>query len=136
MMRVIRCTVRVDNQDEALRFYTEKLGFEKKMDLPMGPAQRWITVAPPGGPGVELVLQPTSWFTGEEAQRHAALVGQDPTLVFEVDDCAATYARLQARDVAFTLPPTNRGYGIEADGRDLYGNTLVFIQLSNAAPVA
>jgi catechol 2,3-dioxygenase-like lactoylglutathione lyase family enzyme len=51
MMRLLRCTVRVDNQDEALRFYTEKLGFEKKMDMPMGPAQRWITVAPKGEPG-------------------------------------------------------------------------------------
>jgi len=133
MMRLKRCTVRVHDQDEARRFYTEKMGFEVKMDMPMGPAQRWITVAPQGEPGAELVLQPTSWFQGAEAQQHAALVGKDPTLVFEVDDCAAVYERLHQNGVEFSLPPTDRGYGIEADGRDLYGNMLVFIQLPRAA---
>ncbi len=133
MMRLIRCTVRVADQDEALRFYTERLGFEIKMDMPMGPAQRWLTVGPAGETGAELVLQPTSWFQGDEAAQHAALVGHDPALVFEVDDCRATYARLAAQGVEFSLPATDRGYGIEADGRDLYGNALVFIQMPRAA---
>jgi catechol 2,3-dioxygenase-like lactoylglutathione lyase family enzyme len=131
MMRLARVTVRVADQAEALRFYTEKLGFVKKMDMPMGPTQRWLTVAPPdaGDSGAELVLQPTSWFEGEEAHRHAAEVGHDPTLVFQVDDCRATHAALAQRGVEFSLPPTDRGYGIEADARDLYGNMLVFIQM-------
>src|SRR5438552_5804197 len=99
MMRLMRCTVRVADQDEALRFYTERLGFEKKMDMPMGPGQRWLTVGPAGEAGADLVLQPTSWFQGEEAQQHAALVGHDPTVVFQVDDCRAIYARLAAQGV-------------------------------------
>jgi catechol 2,3-dioxygenase-like lactoylglutathione lyase family enzyme len=127
-MRVLRLTLRVDNQDEAFRFYTEKLGFVKRADFPFGPGQRWLTVAPAGEPLVELVLQPTAWFTGEEARQHAALVGQNPTIVFQVDDCRATYDQLRQNGVEFSLPPTDRGYGIEANGRDLYGNTLVFLQ--------
>jgi catechol 2,3-dioxygenase-like lactoylglutathione lyase family enzyme len=129
MMRLARVTLRVRDQAEALKFYTEKLGFVKKMDMPMGPGQSWITVAPPGEDQVELVLQPTGWFQGEEAERHERLIGQDPALVFQVDDCAAAHARLAQQGVEFILPPTNRGYGIEADARDLYGNMLVFIQL-------
>ncbi len=129
MIRILRVTTRVKDQNEALRFYTEKLGFEKRADMPMGPTQRWITVASKDDPHLELVLQPSDWFEGEERQQHAALVGKDPTLVFQVDDCRAIYEKLHSQGVAFSLPPTDRGYGIEADGQDLYGNTLVFLQL-------
>lgn len=131
MLRVLRVTIRVRDQEEALRFYTEKLGFEQRADLPMGPQRRWITVAPKGEQAPELVLQPSDWFEGEERQQHAALVGKDPTIVFQVDDCRATYETLRALGVEFSMPPTDKGYGIEADGTDLYGNTLVFLQLPN-----
>ncbi len=131
MLRVLRVTIRVRDQEEALRFYTEKLGFEQRADLPMGPQRRWVTVAPKGEQAPELVLQPADWFEGEERQQHAALVGKDPTIVFQVDDCRATYETLRARGVEFSMPPTEQGYGIEADGKDLYGNTLVFLQLPN-----
>jgi predicted enzyme related to lactoylglutathione lyase len=127
MMRVLRFTIRVANQDEALRFYTEKLGFVKRSDMHMGP-MHWLTVAPPDDPVLELVLQPSDWFQGEERQQHAALVGKDPTIVFQVDDCRATYAALHSRGVEFTSPPTDRPYGVEAIARDLYGNTLDFLQ--------
>src|SRR5689334_19947373 len=129
MMRTLRVTIRVKDQDEGARFYTEKLGFEKRADLPMGPNQRWVTVAPKDDPFLELVLQPSDWFEGEERQQHAALVGKNPTLVFQVDDCRATYEKLNSQGVSFSMPPTDRGYGIEADGHDLYGNSLVFLQL-------
>ncbi len=129
MIRILRVTIRVEDQEEALRFYTEKMGFVKRMDLPMGPTQRWLTVASNDDPAVEMVLQPSDWFEGEERRQHAALVGKDPTLVFQVDDCRATYERLHQRGVKFSLPPTDRGYGIEANGQDLYGNMLVFLQL-------
>src|SRR5262249_52909003 len=56
----------------------------------------------------------------------------DPTLVFQVDDCQAIYERLKAAGGEFTQPATDRGYGIAADAHDLYGNTLVFIQLPGA----
>jgi uncharacterized glyoxalase superfamily protein PhnB len=129
MTRVLRVTIRVQNQEEALRFYTEKLGFEKRADLPMGENRRWVTVAPKDEPVLELVLQPSDWFEGEARQQHNELVGKNPTIVFQVDDCRATYERLSTQGVEFSMPPTDVGYGTEADAKDLYGNTLVFLQL-------
>lgn len=130
MIRVLRVTIRVRNQEEALQFYTETLGFEKRADFALGPNQRWVTVASRDDPVVELVLQPADWFEEEERQRQAALVGNNPTIVFQVDDCRARYEKLSAFGVKFTTPPTNRPYGIEAVGQDLDGNSLVFLQLA------
>ena len=70
MIRVLRVTIRVKDQDEAQRFYTEKLGLEKRADLPMGPNRRWVTVGSADVPQLELVLQPSDWFEGEERQQH------------------------------------------------------------------
>lgn len=131
MIRVLRVTIRVRNQEEALHFYTETLGFEKRADFPMGPNKRWVTVASKDDQVVELVLQPTDWFDGEERQRHDSLVGKDPTIVFQVDDCRGNYVKLSALGVKFSTPPTDRPYGIEAVGQDLYGNALVFLQLTS-----
>ncbi len=129
MIRVLRVTIRVRDQEEALRFYTQQVGFEKRADLPMGAGRRWVTVAPKDDEVIELVLQPSDWFEGEERQQHSELVGKNPTIVFQVDNCRATYERLCAQGVEFSMPPTAMGYGIEADGKDLYGNTLVFLQI-------
>ena len=129
MMRLLRITVRVKDQDEALQFYTEKLGFEKRDERPMGPDRRWITISPKDEPSVEIVLQPSDWFQEDLRIQHEALLGKDPTLVFQVDDCQATYDTFLTRGVKFSQPPTNRGYGVEAVASDLYGNTLVFLQL-------
>jgi catechol 2,3-dioxygenase-like lactoylglutathione lyase family enzyme len=131
MIRVFRVTVRVQNQEEALRFYTQRLGFEKRSDWSMGANQRWVTVAPKDDRVLERILQPSDRFEGEDRQRHRELVGKDPTIVFEVDDCRATFEQLRAQGVEFSLLPTEMGYGIEADGKDLYGNTQVFLQLSS-----
>ncbi len=100
----------------------------KRADLPI-PGMRWLTVAPSEESAVEIVLQPADWFQGEERQRHLDLVGKDPTVVFQVADCQATYETLSGRGVEFSQPPTNKGYGIEAVAQDLNGNSLVFLQL-------
>lgn len=97
----------------------------------MGSGRRWLTVSSKDDPVLELVLQPSDWFEGEERQRHADLVGKDPTIVFQVDDCWATYEKLSAPGVEFSTSQSDRTYGIEADGQDLYGNTLVFLQLAS-----
>ncbi len=120
-------TLKVANQDEALAFYTEKLGFGKRADLPMGPGTRWVTVAPANSK-VELVLQPTDWFQGEEREQHIARIGQNPTMVFRVDDCRQTCAELSERGVEISEPPTETGYGLQAIVKDLYGNTLVLLE--------
>ncbi len=76
--KIMRITLVVGNQEEALNWYTEKLGFRKRADFPMGPSGRWITVAPPDDTDLEMVLQPPDWFQGEERRRKAAQIGQNP----------------------------------------------------------
>src|SRR5215472_758937 len=99
MIRTLRITIRVQDQEEALRFYTQQLGFEQRADLPMGATRRWVSVAPKDEPLLEFVLQPSDWFEGEERQRHSELVGKDPTIVFQVDDCRAIFEQLRARGI-------------------------------------
>ncbi len=125
--KVLRITLVVRNQEEALNFYTEKLGFEKRADQAMGP-MRWLTVAPQGEKQIEIVLQPLDWFQGAERERLTALVGQNPTLVLQVDDCRKTYEELRQRGVEFDQPPEPRPYGLEALARDLYGNSLDLLE--------
>ncbi len=126
----LRLTTRfVDDQDEALRFYTEKLGLVKKADESFGPDNRWVTVAPEQDETVEIVLELPDWSEDEEeADRRAALVGEQPALAFTVDDCHATYEILRERGVEFTSEPQEQPYGIEAVARDLYGNGVVLVE--------
>ena len=128
MTRLRVVTLRVAELPEAFRFYTEKLGFKKRTEMPYGEDSRWLTVAPPRDSFVEIILQPAEWFKGNERSRHLELVGKNPTLVFDADDCRDVFEDLKGRGVEFTLEPTDRGYGIEADAKDLYGNTPVFVQ--------
>ena len=131
-MKLLRVTLRVRNQQEALDFYIGKLGFVKRTDYPYGQGQRWITISPSDEDVVQIVLQPPEWFTGEEREQHLRYVGHNPTIVVQVKDCNATYEQLRPRGVQFTLPPLERGYGIEADATDIDGNTLVLIEAVNA----
>ena len=125
---IMRITLVVRDQDEALRFYTEKLDFRKAADNPMGHAGRWLTVAAPGDSGLEVVLQPPDWFQGEARREREAMIGHNPTLVLRVDDCAATCAELKARGVTVVREPEPMPFGVQAIVRDLYGNDLVLLQ--------
>ncbi|HHX42627.1 MAG TPA: VOC family protein [Chloroflexi bacterium] len=104
-MRIIYTSVFVDDQDKALRFYTEKLGFAKKRDIDAG-EYRWLTVVSPEDPdGTELVLEPNNNPAASTFQR--ALVEQGiPATSFGVSDVQAEYERLQALGVTFTMEPT------------------------------
>ena len=126
--KVIRITLAVRDQEEAFRFYTEILGLEKRADSPMGPGRRWLTVAPKDQKDLEIVLQPSTWFEGPERERHAALVGKNPTLVFSVDNCRQTHVLLRSRGVKFESAPEEQPYGIQAVAKDLYGNDLVLLE--------
>jgi catechol 2,3-dioxygenase-like lactoylglutathione lyase family enzyme len=130
MIENLRLTSRiVDDQDEALRFYTEKLGLEKKADEAFGPGFRWLTVAPEQDDTVEITLEKPDWPEDEEeADRRAAMIGKQPALAFSVDDCHATYETLRERGVEFTSEPEERPYGIEAVANDLYGNGIVLVE--------
>jgi catechol 2,3-dioxygenase-like lactoylglutathione lyase family enzyme len=108
--RLTHVTVLVDDQDEALAWYTEKLGFEKRADEQFGGGTRWVTVAPAPESDVEVVLQePTSEFHGDRAETLRARVGEGTTWVLETDDCRATCEQLRARGVTVTSPRRSRG---------------------------
>ena len=103
-MRINLASVLVDDQDKALKFYTEVLGFEKKTDVPLGEA-RWLTVVSPEEPeATELVLEPDGHPAAKPFKQ--ALVGDGiPYTSFAVDDVHAEYERLRAAGVAFTQEP-------------------------------
>ena len=126
MMRFSLVTIFVRDQDEALQFYTEKLGFEKRADdarTMLG--FRWLTVAPTGQKEPEFVLLKA--VEKEQTEQ----VGKQSHLGFSTDDCRATYEALKARGVKFTSPPEDVGYGVQALFEDLYCNEFVLVQTRN-----
>lgn len=125
---LIRVTIVVRSQDEALAFYTEKLGLEKRADMSFWGNRRWLTVAPKGQTDLEIVLQPLDWFEGEERARISTRVGNQPTGVFQADDCRKTYEDFKSRGVKFVSPPKDEMYGTEAVFEDLYGNQFSLLQ--------
>ena len=125
-----RVTLVVRDQEEALRFYTETLGFEKRADVQFGPGARWLTIAPPQQHELEIVLQqPDAAMHGQErAEELLAGIGKSSTWVLYTTDCRSDYARLLERDVRFVSPPTEQPYGLEAVFLDLYGNSYSLLQ--------
>ena len=127
------------DQDEALRFYTEKLGFEVGTDVTMDGGFRWLTVGPSGQPDVRLILLTPGppLLDDESAGQVKALIakGSLGSGVFDTDDCSATYETLKGRGVEFVQEPTVRSYGIEATFRDNSGNWFSLTQRS-AVPAA
>jgi catechol 2,3-dioxygenase-like lactoylglutathione lyase family enzyme len=125
-MKIAMTSVLVDDQEKALRFYTDVLGFVVKNDIPMG-EHRWLTVVSPQAPdGVELVLEPD----GHPAARpfKAALVADGiPFTAFAVDDVHAETARLKAAGVAFTQEPLQLGPVTTAVLDDTCGNLIQIV---------
>src|ERR1700709_1811045 len=120
--RLGHVTVIVRDQDEALRFYTEQLGMEKREDRRMGEF-RWLTVAPRGD-GVAIGLPPPGapFPSPEETGRMLARVGQGTAWVLETDDCRKDHEAMIARGVTFTSAPSEMPWGVSAVFEDLYGN--------------
>ena len=128
-MRIKLTSIMVDDQDKALRFYTEVLGFRKKQDFPVGGAYRWITVTSPEGPDdLELALEPNANPAGKAFQE-AMFTQGIPITAFEVSDIDAEFARLSAKGVAFTQKPTNAGKVTIAVFADTCGNLVQLYQL-------
>jgi catechol 2,3-dioxygenase-like lactoylglutathione lyase family enzyme len=127
-MRIVLSSVFVDDQDKALAFYTQKLGFVKKTEVPLGGTMRWLTVVSPDDrDGTELVLEPDSHPAVGPFKR--ALV-QDgiPFASFGVDDVRAEYDRLRAEGVTFTQPPVAMGPVTTAVLDDTCGNLIQLAQ--------
>ena len=122
-MRITVTSVFVADQDRALAFYTDVLGFLKKTEIPLGEA-KWLTVVSPEAPdGVELLLEPV----GNPAARiyQKAIFEQGiPATTFAVDDVQKEYERLAARGVRFTMKPTKAGPATLAVFDDACGNLI------------
>ncbi|MEV0777971.1 VOC family protein [Streptomyces sp. NPDC050428] len=122
-MKIHLSSVFVDNQAEALRFYTEVLGFLKKHDVPMG-EDSWLTVVSPAEPdGTELLLEP-SGHPAVKPFREALVADGIPYTSFAVDDVHAEFARLQALGVRFTQEPVEMGPVTVAVFDDTCGNLI------------
>ncbi|MDQ2805606.1 MAG: VOC family protein [Chloroflexota bacterium] len=124
-MKIGITSVMVDDQARALQFYTERLGFVKKTDLPLGPDTRWLTVVSPDGPhGIELLLEPLGLPAAQVFQQALFAAGV-PYTSFLVDDLQGEYDRLTQLGVVFQSAPIKREYGgIDAVLEDGCGNLI------------
>ena len=132
IQRMSHTSIYVLDQDDALEFYTKKLGFEVRTDATMGDF-RWLTVGPKEQTDLEIVLMPIrAGMTWNEAtaKQVRALVerGVFGAGVFETPDCKKTYEELKRRGVEFMSPPQERPYGIEALFKDNSGNWFSLTQ--------
>ncbi len=129
-MRINLTSVFVEDQEKALRFYTDVLGFEKKHDVPLGGEDRWLTLVSPEDPdGTELLLEPN---------KHPAVLPYTTALVedgipataFAVDDVQAEFDRLSKLGVRFTQEPTEMGAVTTAVLDDTVGNLIQIMHAS------
>lgn len=125
-IRIHVTSVFVDDQERALRFYTDVLGFEPHTDIPLGNGDRWLTVAGPGQEGVELLLEPAS-HPSVGPYREAITADGIPLASFAVDDVRAEYERLIGAGVMFTQPPTVMGPVTTAVLDDTCGNLIQLV---------
>jgi uncharacterized glyoxalase superfamily protein PhnB len=141
-MKISNAQVWVHDQDEALAFYTEKLGMEVTSDvtLPEMGDFRWLTVSPPSQEDVSVVLMaiPGPPMMDEETTRQVEDLmakGFAGTVFLTTDDCRADYERLRARGVEFTEAPEERPYGIDSGFRDPSGNSIRLTEVKLPAGV-
>jgi catechol 2,3-dioxygenase-like lactoylglutathione lyase family enzyme len=122
-MRIHLASVLVDDQERALRFYTEVLGFKPKTDVPLG-EYRWITVVSPDEPGgTELLLEPDA-HPAAKPFKEALVADGIPFTAFAVDDVRVEFERLRGLGVRFTQEPTDMGPVTTAVFDDTCGNLI------------
>ena len=127
-MKIKVTSIYVDDQEKALRFYTEVLGFAKKTDFSQGP-YRWLTVASPEEPnGAELQLALNDNPAAKTYQQ-AIFEQSQPAALFFTDDVQADYERMKALGAEFTMPPTDVTASIIAKLNDTCGNLIQITQL-------
>jgi predicted enzyme related to lactoylglutathione lyase len=139
-MRIANAQLWVHDQDEALAFYTQKLGMEVRVDatLPEMGDFRWLTVGPAGQPDVSIVLMaipgpPVMDAESAEQVRTLMAKGFAGTVFLTTDDCHGEYETLKARGVEFSEPPEERPYGIDSGFRDPSGNSIRLTQVRELA---
>ena len=142
MIRIARTQLWVHDQDEALAFYTQKLGMEVRRDVTLAEMGnfRWLTVGPAGQPDVAIVLmaipgEPVMDAATAEQVRDLMAKGFAGTVFLTTDDCQASYEELRGRGVEFTEAPEERPYGIDSGFRDPSGNSLRLTEVREMAAV-
>jgi predicted enzyme related to lactoylglutathione lyase len=140
MIRIANAQLWVHDQDEALAFYTEKLGMVTRADvtLPEMGDFRWLTVGPADQPDISIVLMKIPGpplFDADTAEQVRSLMarGFAGTIFLTTDDCQAAYTELVGRGVEFTEPPEERPYGIDSGFRDPSGNSFRLTQVKEFA---
>jgi predicted enzyme related to lactoylglutathione lyase len=138
MMKISTAQLWVHDQNEALDFYTKKVGLEVRSDvtLPEMGDFRWLTVAPPGQDDVAIVLMAIPGppvFDAETAQQVEQLMarGAAGSVFLTTDDCRASYEELKSRGVEFVDEPQERPYGVDAGFRDPSGNHLRLTEVND-----
>ena len=137
-MRIANAQLWVNDQDEAVEFYTKKLGMEVRADvtLPEMGGFRWLTVGPADQPDIAIVLMPVpdppmiDAETGAKV-RELMAKGVAGTIFLTTDDCQASYEELRSRGVEFVETPEQRPYGIDAGFRDPSGNHFRLTQVAD-----
>jgi predicted enzyme related to lactoylglutathione lyase len=142
MIRIANAQLWVHDQEQALAFYTDKVGMEVRQDvtLPELGNFRWLTVGPPGQDEVSIVLMPIPgppMMDDETAGQVESLMakGYAGTVFLTTEDCQASYEELAARGVEFTETPERRPYGIDSGFRDPSGNSIRLTQVTEIAAV-
>jgi predicted enzyme related to lactoylglutathione lyase len=125
-MRIKLTSIMVDDQDKALRFYTEVFGFVKKQEIPVG-EYKWLTVVSPDYDDLELSLEPNANPAGRAFQEAMFKQGI-PVAAFEVDEMEKEFGRLKGRGVVFTREPTRMGLVTIAVCSDTCGNLIQLYQ--------
>ena len=140
MIRIANTQLWVHDQDEALAFYTKKVGFEVRSDVTVEELGnfRWLTVGPAGQPDVAIVLMaipgpPVMDAATTEEVRTLMAKGFAGTVFLSTEDCQASYEELTARGVEFVEPPEPRPYGIDSAFRDPSGNNVRVTQVTDPA---
>ncbi len=131
--KMSHATIFVTNQDEALSFYRDKLGFQVHTDAKVGDDFRWLTLNVPDQPGFEIVLmepKPGMLMDDATAAQLRAIMAKGVlgAGVFNTDDCRKTYEELKSKGVEFLSEPTDRPYGVEAVFKDNSGNWFSLTQ--------
>lgn len=141
MIKIASAHLWVHDQEEALRFWTEKVGFEVRQDVSLPDVDgvfRWLTVGPRGQDDVSIVLMavpgpPVMDATTQEQVRELTAKGFAGTIFLSTDDCRASFEELRSRGVEFTEEPTEMPYGIDCGFRDPSGNSVRLTQLADVS---
>jgi catechol 2,3-dioxygenase-like lactoylglutathione lyase family enzyme len=124
----------VREYDEAIAWYTEKLGFELVEDTPQSDVKRWVRVRPPGSTGTDLLLARAA--NAEQASRIGNQTGERVFLFLYTDDFHRDHDKYRDRGVVFVRPPSKETYGIVAVFEDLYGNKWDLVQMTQDGQAA